>query len=96
MNWANYVITGLGIVGCLTFIAGYWYLTSGAWIREEPGRFLMSYTVTVLVLLVLVIVGPFPYRRLFLTFMYAAFVGTLWWPLRLLWVAQRQQKNDKP
>lgn len=96
MNAVNYVITGAGIVACVVFIVGYWYVTRGGWFRDEAGRFLMSYAGTVLLLLLIVIVGPFPLRRALITITYLAFVLTLWWPLRLLWLAQREKRDDVP
>jgi len=92
VNVANYIITGLGIVACLAFISGYWWVTRGAWIHEEPGRFMMAYTGTVLFLLLIVIGMPLPLRRYLATVLYAMFVATLWWPLRMLWIAQRDKR----
>ena len=95
-------LTLLGILGCLTFIAGYWWVTGGKWIKEEPGRFLMTYAGSVSGLLVILLLNQslrdiniwINVLRQPVTILVAiAFVTSLWWPLRLLWLAQRERKG---
>jgi len=92
VNVANYVITVIGIIGCVVFIAWYWISTRGGWVHEEPGWFFMTYASTVLLLLLIVVGVPMPLRRYVITLLYAMFVATLWWPLRMLWIAQRDKR----
>lgn len=95
------LVTGAGLLACVVFVAGYWTVTRGGWLREEAGRFLMSLSTLLGVLFTYVLLGQarsddvveWSPRRIFALVVYAAFVAVMWWPLRLLWVAQRVQRR---
>lgn len=98
------ILTALGLLGCLTFIAGYWWVTQGSWIREEPGRFLMTNTSSVAGLLLILLLNQWlndvslwmdALRRPITMLVSITFVASLWWPLRLLWLAQREKAQAK-
>lgn len=95
--WYLTILTVLGLAGCLLFIGGYWWVTKGGWIREEPGQFMMTYTGSVAGLLTIILLnqwlGDWGLRRPVTAVVSLAFVGSLWWPLRLLWLAQRERSK---
>lgn len=91
-------ISFIALVPCIWFIVGYWIVTGGAWMKQEAGIFLMSF-MTILGLLFLIgIIGTW-YQPVWLAPVgMAAFlllVAQMWWPLRLLIVAQRERSTDK-
>lgn len=93
------VVTAVGLLACATFVAGYWWVTRGGWVREEAGRFMMAFMATLGVLFALVLTGQlnnptvveWTGRRMAVAAVFTAFVAITWWPLRLLVTAQSRR-----
>lgn len=96
------IVTGVGLLACIIFVVGYWLVTRGSWHREEAGRFLIALTSTIGILFVFVLVGqltarddvPWTFMRIFALIIYVEFVAIMWWPLRLLVLAQREKRGS--
>lgn len=90
------LITAVGLVACLTFVIGYWWVTRGRWATEEAGTFLMLFMMDLTALFAVVLFGQYidaQVRQGIVLATYAGFVVMTWWPLRLLWIAQRERRN---
>lgn len=84
----------VALIPCLWFIVGYWVVTGGAWRREEAGVFMMSYAIIMALLFTIGIVGNW-YQAQWMTIaavlVFLGLVAIMWWPLRLLYRAQRER-----
>lgn len=92
----NTVICAIGLIPCLWFVIGYWIVTGGKWIREEAGQFLMSFTSTVGGMFLFSIAYSWTqaeWLRWVSIALFLAFLAEMWWPLRLLWLAQRERRG---
>lgn len=89
------VMASIGLIPCVVFVVGYWWVTRGAWWRDEAGRFFMLFMGTLGVLFTFVLSGPFSDHGALRTWssiiVFTLFIALTWWPLRLLWIAQRQR-----
>lgn len=84
----------IGLLPCLWFIIGYWIVTGGKWVREEAGQFLMAITGTVGGMFAFSIAYSWAaaeWLRWVSVALFIAFIAEMWWPLRLLWLAQREK-----
>lgn len=97
-------LTILGLIGCLGFVIGYWWVTGGKWIKNEAGQFLMTYAGSVAGLLTILLLNQWlvrsqlwldSFRRPITLLVSIAFVTSLWWPWRLLWLAQRNRREAR-
>ncbi len=92
------VTTSIGILSCLAFVLGYWWVTRGTFGKAEAGRYFMTSMSNKLVLFSLVLSGilwgDWPGRKVLILILYVSFVATTWWPLRLLILAQRRKSGD--
>lgn len=96
------LLTVVGLLGCLAFIGGYWWTTRGRWVREEAGRFLMTIVGSIGGLLTILLLNQWltgntlwadVFRRPITAIVSTAFVVSLWWPLRLLWLAEDERRR---
>lgn len=89
------IITLIGFIPCLWFVIRYWYVTGGKWIRDEAGQFFMSLIGTLAALFGIGLLGVW-YTADWMSWaaliIFTAFILEMWWPLRLLRIAQQQKK----
>jgi hypothetical protein len=92
-------ITGIGLLGCITFVVRYWIVTGGAWSTREAGRFLMAVYVNLAALFALVLMNQiwddWPGKRPITFVLFAAYVIETWWPMRLLHNAQNRRRDGR-
>lgn len=93
------IAVSVGIMGCVVFVIGYWWVTRGRWVEDEVGQYFMSSNAVVAALLGIILMnlwfGPeWPGRRHVTFTLILAFIVTRWWPLRLLWLAQREKRQN--
>lgn len=90
------VVTGIGLANCLGFCLAYWLASSGLWVRDEFGRFLMLFMACLGSLFALIVStrlwGEWPGRRQVAMALYVVYVLATMWPARLLWLAQRNAR----
>lgn len=90
-------ITLIGFIPCVLFVVGYWWVTRGRWVKDEAGRFLMALMITLGALYGIGLIGVW-HDGEWLSWagivIFVAFIAEMWWPLRLLWVAQRERRRD--
>ena len=88
----------LALAPCVWFVVGYQRATRGAWRESEAGRFMMSYAIIMGLLFFIGIVGNW-YQSQWMTIaailVFLALVAIMWWPLRLLYKVQRDQRRER-
>ena len=91
------IVTGIGALGCFTFVLAYWFRTRGAWMKSEAGRFLMLTNANMGMLFLLVLAnqafGSWPGRPLVTLVVFVTYVAQTWWPLRLLLTQEVPEKS---
>lgn len=90
------VICVIGLAPCLLFVIGYWWVTRGKWYVNEVGRFFMSLTTTLGALYALSLISVWiesAWISWVALLIFVAFIIVMWWPLRLLYVAQRERRR---
>lgn len=90
--------TFAGLVPCVWFVVGYWVATGGQWVKDEAGIFLMSFMTIMGLLFTIGIIGIWFEGTWLTTIAMVLFIGLIaqmWWPLRLLTIAQRNKKSDQ-
>ncbi len=102
MSTAFQVVSGIGFVLCLIFVAAFHVKTGGTWWHSEASRWLMLGRANIALLFLLVLVsyqwkwfqrwGGSDWVWLGL---YALFAAQTYWPLRLLLRSERLEKFEK-
>jgi hypothetical protein len=98
-RWFFIVVSIIGFVGCVAFIAQYWVKAGNEWMKAEAGRFFMGVYSNLAALFLYVIIGnlyPTWEGRIWgWVILYSIFAIEAWWPLRLLVDAQKDAKKKK-
>lgn len=91
------IITGVGFLGCMTFVVAYSVVTRGAWSTREAGRFMMAVYLNLGALFALVMANQvwldWPGKRPITFVLFAVYVVQTWWPMRLLHNAQTRRRD---
>ena len=91
-----FLVTCTGALGSVWFIVAYQFKTSGKWLGEEAGRFLMADRLVLSSLFLLILANQifdhWPGREFVTILLYMVYCLFAWWPLRLLYKAEEQQE----
>lgn len=100
MTWYEWTVNGItvfGLVWAAVFIADYWRMSRGMWIRNEYGRFFMTFPTVMFFLLLFLLVSRtidgVHVRRIIGIVLYSGLVLTLPWLHRLMRLSMRRESR---